>query len=563
MTRPAAHKSVFLFTLALACAVPSFAGLTYTCDSTVTARNSGACDYLNNTIAPLYTNTFNLSNVNLAVYVQLGNTGLGQSSYYFDIITYQSYLAALTTMVQASGNTIQTSAVNALNNVDAGLYSSWQVFLTGALAAILGQSNPPGSSSSGQFCSSPGIGPCYHGIVTVTNDPNTDLFFRNGTEPADAFDFYSTVEHETDEILGTGSCIDTGGPKLSNVCGSNALAAVDLFRYQSAGNLVLISTTPGAYFSYNGGQTNGADGNVYNTVDNGLDYADFVSTCSGQQSVQDAEACSGHDGGLDITNDGGAEINILNAIGFPLSAQSTPKPTIRTNGVVPVYSTSTTVQPGEWISIYGSNLGPTPAAQWTGNFPTQLGGTSVTIDGIPAYLWYVGSGQINLQVPNDANINRSVPVVVTVGAQSADSIVNLAAVAPSFSLLDSSHVAGIIVHSDGTYDIIGPTGSSLGYPTVAAKAGDNIQLYGVGFGPTTPPVSAGQLLPAGVTPQTTNMVTLSIHGQNVLTGLAYLSEAGLYQINLTVPPNLGTGDVPLSATVAGVQTQAGVVISLQ
>jgi len=42
-----------------------------------------------------------------------------------------------------------------------------------------------------------------------------------------------------------------------------------------------------------------------------------------------------------------------------------------------------------------------------------------------------------------------------------------------------------------------------------------------------------------------------------------LTGAGLDQINLTIPAGLGTGDVSLQATVDGVQTPSGVVISLQ
>jgi uncharacterized protein (TIGR03437 family) len=40
-----------------------------------------------------------------------------------------------------------------------------------------------------------------------------------------------------------------------------------------------------------------------------------------------------------------------------------------------------------------------------------------------------------------------------------------------------------------------------------------------------------------------------------------ISSAGLYQINLTIPAGLSTGDVSLAATVGGAQTSA--VISLQ
>ncbi len=234
---------------------------------------------------------------------------------------------------------------------------------------------------------------------------------------------------------------------------------------------------------------------------------------------------------------------------------------IAPGGVVPVCSKRSSIQRGEWISIYGVGLGPTTPVTWNGDFPTQLANTSVTVDGIPAYLWYVSSSQINLQVPDIPTAYQPVPVTVFVGSKSSTTFVPVVSVAPSFSLLDATHVAGIIVHSDGTYDVIGPTGNSLGYATVAAKDGDNIALFGVGFGPTTPTVPSGQ--PFSGAAATTNSVTLSINGNNVIPTFAGLSSAGLYQINLTVPAGVGTGDVPLVATVAGVSTQTGVVISLQ
>jgi len=116
---------------------------------------------------------------------------------------------------------------------------------------------------------------------------------------------------------------------------------------------------------------------------------------------------------------------------------------------------------------------------WNGTFPTSLGDTSVTIDGKLAYLWFVSPGQINLQAPDDT-ATGPVSVVVNTASGSATSTVNLGSVAPSFSLLDATHVTGVIVRPDGSYDILGPTGTSLGYPTVAAKAGDSVDLFGGG-----------------------------------------------------------------------------------
>lgn len=251
---------------------------------------------------------------------------------------------------------------------------------------------------------------------------------------------------------------------------------------------------------------------------------------------------------------------------FTIGLPSMPAPLINSNGIVPVYSYSTTIQPGEWVSIYGSNLA-TGTATWTGSFPTSLGGTTVTINGKLAYLWFVSPGQINLQAPDDTSTGV-VPVVVTTAVGTATSSVTLAQFGPSFSLLDNKHVAGIILRPNGSgaygagaYDILGPTGTSLGYSTVAAKAGDSVVLFGVGFGPTNPAVPAGQAF-SGAAP-TTNPVNLLIDNAGVTPAFAGMSGAGLYQINLTVPSDLGTGDVPLMASVGGAQTPSGVVISLQ
>jgi uncharacterized protein (TIGR03437 family) len=249
-----------------------------------------------------------------------------------------------------------------------------------------------------------------------------------------------------------------------------------------------------------------------------------------------------------------------------ISLVSPQAPTIASGGIVPVDSSSTTIQPGEWVSIYGTNLAAA-SVTWNGNFPTSLGGTSLTINGKLAYLWYVSPAQINLQAPDDT-ATGTVSVVVTTANGSATSTVTLAQVAPSFLLYDAKHVAGIIPRTDGsgaygggTYDVLGPTGNSLGYPTVAAKAGDWVELYGVGFGPTSPTVLAGQLYSGAAS--TTNTVNVVINRVSVIPSFAGLSGAGVYQINLMVPAGLGAGDVPLAASVNGVQTQSSLVISVQ
>ena len=356
--------AVILIGMVLGVALANAGTITYTCDPSVDAAT---CTYLNTTVAGHYSSSF--TNANANIYITYGTTGLGESLQYQNFVPYSIYVTALTN--NAHKSSIQVAALAALATYDATPYGSGQVNLTAALATALGFSGATGTTPEGGACTI-GTAGCYNAIVTITSDPSI-LYYDNlgGPEPADAYDFYGVVEHETDEVLGTSSCIDTegaiepadvgagdGGAKnsgpravvrtvrrvsqmtpmgpltgVSDGCGGSTPSAVDLFRYSAPGDLILdssLSTTPGAYFSYNGGTTNGASGvggspKFYNTLADGDDYADFLSSspdCGTNQAIQDADGCPGEDKGLTILNDGGAEINILNAVGYNVVSQS-------------------------------------------------------------------------------------------------------------------------------------------------------------------------------------------------------------------------------------------------
>jgi uncharacterized protein (TIGR03437 family) len=255
-------------------------------------------------------------------------------------------------------------------------------------------------------------------------------------------------------------------------------------------------------------------------------------------------------------------------IGVPITGGTSTgqPPTISPGGVTPIGSGVSVVQPGSWVSIYGANLA-SGTAIWNGDFQATLLGTSVTINNKAAFMYFVSPGQINVQAPDDS-ATGAVSVIVTTAAGSAASTVTLAAFGPSLSLLDGKHVAAIIPRSDGsgaygggTYDIAGPTGTSLGYKTVAAKSGDSVVFFGIGFGPTNPPVPAGKPF-TGAAP-TTNPVQLLINNVPVTPVFSGMTSAGLYQFNVTIPAGLGTGDVPVHATVAGISSPSGAVLSVQ
>ena len=77
---------------------------------------------------------------------------------------------------------------------------------------------------------------------------------------------------------------------------------------------------------------------------------------------------------------------------------------------------------------------------------------------------HMSPGQINVQAPDDT-LAGTVIVTLTNSLGSATSTVTLALLAPSLSLLDNKHVAGVILTPDGsgaygggTYDLVGPVG---------------------------------------------------------------------------------------------------------
>ncbi|MGA3186172.1 MAG: hypothetical protein ABSF22_03610 [Bryobacteraceae bacterium] len=348
----------------------------------------------------------------------------------------------------------------------------------------------------------------------------------------------------------TGDGVQATSAAIDNVGGIAIDASGNLFISDSGTNRVRQVLTNGTI------TTAAGNGNAIYQGDGGL------ATNAGLQSPFGLAAS----GGIIYVCDFGHNLVRLLTPGAPAGG---PAPSITKGGVVTSASTSSTIEPGSWVSIYGTNLtaGSAPV-NWNGDYPLTLGGTTVTINGRAAFLSYVSPTQVNLQAPSDGS-SGTVGVTLTTANGTATSTVTLGSVSPAFSLLgDGKHAAAIILRSDGsgtfgggTYDIVGPLGTSLGYQTIPAKAGDNVVFFGVGFGPTNPPVPPGSPYSGAATAIFTSH--LSINGQPLTTTFAGISAPGLFQFNVTIPQGLGTGDQLLLATVNGISTQANVVTTLQ
>jgi len=330
----------------------------------------------------------------------------------------------------------------------------------------------------------------------------------------------------------------------------------------------LIQATDGNFY----GTTNGSGMNQPNQagtifmVTPGGTLTTLYNFCSEPHctdgSVSDASLIQATDGNLyGVTEYGGAN-NDGTVFRFQLSGGTVSAAGPSISGVVSAsaFGGFSSVAPGSWVEIYGSNLAPATQG-WTGsdfignNAPTMLNGVSVSIGGQAAFVDYISATQVNAQLPS--NIATGGPLQLTVTNANGTSVpVNITVnttepglLAPASFLIGANQYV-VAQHSDGTYVL--PVGAISGVASSPAKPGEILVIYGVGFGSVTPNIPAGEIATE------TNQLSTSFE---VLFGktpakLPYFGLApnfvGLYQFNVTVPAVANSNLTPLTFNLGGV-----------
>ena len=202
------------------------------------------------------------------------------------------------------------------------------------------------------------------------------------------------------------------------------------------------------------------------------------------------------------------------------------------------------ISPGSVAAVRGTGLVPGPAAASGYPLPTALQGVSVTVNGVAAPLYGLASGsageQITFQVPNGLADGSTAAVVVSNNGVAAPAIsVPVRAAQPGLFLADGVHAAA-------------QHGADYALITTAAPAapGEIIVLYGTGFGPLDNLPEAGRAAPVAPLSRTveTPLVTVAgIPAQVAYSGLTP-GLAGVYQLNIIVPPNAPSGDADVVVT---------------
>jgi uncharacterized protein (TIGR03437 family) len=231
------------------------------------------------------------------------------------------------------------------------------------------------------------------------------------------------------------------------------------------------------------------------------------------------------------------------------------------------------VAPGELVTIFGTNIGPSTPASLTitnGSVDTTLSGVTVTVDGKPAPLIYVSQNQISMQIPYEVTVGTAKAVVVTNGMNpAANSTVTIAAAAPGIFSADgwgSGQAAAL------NYNAV-TTLYSLNSSTNAARIGDTVILYLTGEGnynvtPLAGTTNTGYVVPLALNPlpQLNPLPTVTIGGAAAVVAYAGPlpgSIIGLLQINATVPVGSTTGvAAPVVVTIGGIATQSNATIAV-
>jgi uncharacterized protein (TIGR03437 family) len=222
---------------------------------------------------------------------------------------------------------------------------------------------------------------------------------------------------------------------------------------------------------------------------------------------------------------------------------------------------------GSFVAVFGSgfgNGGVTGTIPW----PTSLGGTTVSMNGISAPLYAVTDGQINAQVPFEVlpagQASGSVIVIVQRnGASSAPQSFQVVSFAPGiFSINGTGQGLANAINPDGA--LAAPSGAVPPYASHPASPGGTVIILATGLGATDSSIQSGQASTDKLRRTTTTPVVTvgGVPAQVVFSGLSPQFPA-VNQLNIVLPVGVPAGTaVPVQVSLGGITTTSQLNIAI-
>jgi uncharacterized protein (TIGR03437 family) len=224
--------------------------------------------------------------------------------------------------------------------------------------------------------------------------------------------------------------------------------------------------------------------------------------------------------------------------------------------------------PASYCSVTGSGFTDQAATDWSGSItasrlPTSVAGIGVTVNGATAYVQYVSATQVNFLLPsNVASGNADVALLTPTGVMTTT--LPIAAVAPGlfcYTLKGVLYPASVFATGSGVV-YVAAANALPGYASRPAAAGDLIELYATGCGPTNPAAPDGVLLTKAYPAANLAAFQVTIAGKTAPILFAGLISPGLWQVNIQIPPGLTGGNQPLVLMVNNAVSQPNVMLTL-
>ena len=251
-----------------------------------------------------------------------------------------------------------------------------------------------------------------------------------------------------------------------------------------------------------------------------------------------------------VTQVRAANIAALRSLGLLESAPAIDRVANAASGVTGA------VAPGEYVSIYGGNLGPAAGmiSHAASGEEKELGGVKVLFGATEAYLAYASATQLNVLVPYSTGGPNTAVQVTYNGAQTSLTV-PVANTAPG--ILTTGYGPGpawAVNSADGTWN-------SAANP---AAQGSYIQIWATGQGAVTPAGIDGAAIVSGQWPVPTNPVTAIVGAAEVAPSWVGLVFTGEIQVNVQIPNDAPVGSaVPLQLTIGGVSSRPDVTVSIK